>query len=76
MEYYLVIKKLNVAICNMNLGVIILSEVTQRTTNTTWHQLYVGFFKKGYKLIYLQNKLTDIESKFMVTTEEKEEQKG
>ena len=35
MEYYLVIKKLNVAICNMNLGVIIISEVTQRTTNTT-----------------------------------------
>jgi len=34
----------------------------------------VGFFKKGYKLIYLQNKLTDIESKFMVTTEENDEQ--
>ena len=34
-KYYLLIKNLNVAICNMKLGIIILSEVTQRKTNTT-----------------------------------------
>ena len=68
-------KKLNVAICNMNLGIIILSEVNKRNTNTIWYQLYAEFFKKGYKLIYLQNKLADIENTFMVTTGEKEGQK-
>ena len=45
-KYYLLIKNLNVAICNMKLGIIILSEVTQRKTNTTWYQLYMDFFKK------------------------------
>ena len=49
----------------MDLQITILSEVRQRKANI-WYHLYVES-KKRYKRIYLQNKLTDIENKLMVT---------
>ena len=53
----------------MDLGIIILSEVSQTEKDKfMWYHLYVEY-KKWYKWTYLQNRnrLTDIENKFMVT---------
>ena len=51
----------------MNLEIVILSKVRQRR-NILWHPLYGEPKKKGYKLIYLQNrnKFTDLEKELMV----------
>ena len=70
-KYYPDVKKneiMPLAVTLMDLETIILSEVRQGKTNTTWYHLYVDL-KKWYKWTYLQNRnrLTDIENKLMVT---------
>ena len=59
----------------MDLENIMLSEISQRTTNTIWYHLES---KKWYKWIYIQNRnrLTDIENKFVVNKREREEGYG
>ena len=63
LEYYSAIKGWNNAICsNMNdLKRIVLSQVSQKKTNTTWYHLYVES-KIWHKWTYLwnSNRLTDI----------------
>ena len=73
MEYYSAIKKNEImlfAAIWMDLDIVILSEVCQRQ-NIIWYHLYVES-KNCYKWTYLQdrNRLTDIENKCMVTTED------
>ena len=55
----------------MDLEIIILSEVRQRKTNTTWYHLHVDS-KMRHKWIYLQNRnrLTDIENRLVVSNGE------
>ena len=67
MEYYSFIKKneiMPLAAKWMELGFIILSEVSQGNTNIIWYHLYEESKKWWYKWLYLQNRnrLTDIES--------------
>ena len=52
----------------MQLEINILSEVTQKKTNTIWYYLYVESKKKWYKWTYLQNRkrFTGLENKFTV----------
>ena len=72
MEYYLALKKNEImpfAATWIDLEMIIVSEVKDRESQG-WNIIGgIEFFKKTYKLTYLQNRnrLTDIENKFMVT---------
>ena len=73
MEYYSAIKKNEImpfAATQIDLEIIILSEVSQTKTNIMCYDLYVES-KKKYKWTYLQNRnrVTDVENKFMVTGE-------
>ena len=52
MEYYLSIKKNEImpsAATWVDLEIVILSQVSQRKTNTIWHHLYLESKKCGYK---------------------------
>ena len=78
MEYYSGIKNNEItpfATTQMDLEIIILSEVSQKETNIIWNHLYVES-KKWYKWTYLQNRnsLTDIKNKLTVTKGEGEEE--
>ena len=61
MEYYLAIKRMKYAICsNMDLEIIMLSEVRQRKTNIIHYHLYVESKKVkqrqiSYTIIYMWN---------------------
>ena len=56
----------------MELEIIILSEENQtEKNNTTQYHLYMWNLWKSHKLTSLQNRLTDIENKCMVTTRER-----
>ena len=50
----------------MDLENIMLSEISQRKTNTVWYHLYVES-KKYYKWMYVKNRLTDMENKLVIT---------
>ena len=70
MEYYSAIKKKKImplAAIWMDLEIIILSEVSQRKTNTIWYHLHVAS-KMWHKWTYLRNRngLTDIENRRVV----------
>ena len=70
MEYYSAIKKNEImpfAATWMQLELIILSEVSQKKTNTIWYQSYVES-KIWLKWTYLwnRNRLTDIENRLVV----------
>ena len=70
MEYYSAIRKnKNNAICsNMDLEIVILSEVSQ-TERQIYDIAYMWNLKKQYKWTYLQNRnrVTNVENKLMVT---------
>ena len=75
MEYYSAIKKNEImpfAATWMQLEIIILSEVSQKKTNTMWYHLYVES-KIWHKWTYLwnRNRLTDIESRLVVAKGER-----
>ena len=70
MEYYLAIKKNEVmalAATWIDLDIVILSEISQRKTNSIRYHLYMDskIKKIKYKWTYLQNwnRVTDVESK-------------
>ena len=70
-EYYSAIKESEIMSFTatwMYLEIIILSEVSQKKTNTIWYHLHVES-KIQHKWAYLQsrNRLTDIESRLVVT---------
>ena len=50
----------------MNLEIIILSKVSQ-TEKDKYDIAYMWNLNKWYKWTYLQNRLTDLENKFMVS---------
>ena len=50
----------------MNLEIIILSKVSQ-TEKDKYDIAYMWNLNKRYKWTYLQNRLTDLENKFMVS---------
>ena len=50
----------------MDLEIIILSKVSQRTTNTIWYHLYVDLKYDTNELIYKTNRLTDKENRLVV----------
>ena len=61
----------------MDPEIIILSEISQRETDTIWYHLYVES-KIWHRWTYLQNRnrLTDIEEKLMVTKGDRGGQRG
>ena len=63
MEYYLAIKKK--AKAWMDLEGVMLSEISQKKTISSWYHLHVET-KKYYKLINKTKKDTDIENKSVV----------
>ena len=72
MEYYLAIKNeiMPFAETQMDLEIIILSEVRERKTNI-WYRLYVGMKKKDTnELIYKTEPDSEKENKLVVTKEE------
>ena len=69
-EYYSAVKKnenLPLAERGMDLEGIMLSEISQRKTNSVWYHLYVES-KKYNELVNITNRLTDTESKQVVTS--------
>ena len=79
--YYSVIKKneiMPLAATQMDLDIIILSEVRQTKTNIVWYCVYVDSLKtkkrerERYRKTYIQNKPKDMENKYMVTKGEKQ----
>ena len=57
----------------VDLEIIILSEVSQRKTNTTWYHLSMeSKKKKSHELIQKRNRSTDTEDKLMATKAERE----
>ena len=69
MEYYLAIKKK--AEAWMDLEGVMLSEISQKKTISSWYRLYVET-KKYYKLVNKTKKDTDIENKPVVRNGERE----
>ena len=70
MEYYSAITEWSNAICsNMDEPRNYHTKCSQAKTNIMWDHLHVES-KKLYKWRYLQNELTDIEKKLMVTKKE------
>ena len=52
----------------MGLEIVILNEVkSDRERQISYDTAYMQNLKKWYKWTYLQNRLTDLENKFMVT---------
>ena len=75
MEYYSALKEWNNAILQqhgMQLEILILSEVSQKETNTIWYHLHMES-KICYKWTYLwnRNRLTDIEDRLIVAKGER-----
>ena len=75
-EYYSAITKNKIMTFEaswMQLGIIILSEVSQKEKDR-YHMisLICEIKKKGYQQTYLRNRVTDVENKSMVTKEEGE----
>ena len=51
----------------MDLEGIMLSEKSQRKTNTSWYHLYVGFRKYNKLVNIAKSRLTDIENTLVIT---------
>ena len=69
MEYYSAIKRNNAICSNMDgpREIITLSEVSQRERQISYDITYMWNLKYEHKLIYLRNRLTDIENRLMVS---------